>query len=521
MPNQDLQHPVNYRIPVKFLYSLIFSSSTAYFPLLLRRYTIIVQQKFIKNLAFLLILNIVVKPLWILGIQITVQNRVGVDDFGMYFTLLNFGYLFFIITDPGLNNYTNRETSGSPSFLKSRFVTIGILKLFLALFYGVFMIAAGKYIMGYSSRFLELLTPVILNIMLSSFLLFLRAALGGLQLFVWDSIAGVLDRVLMIGLCSLFLFAPALNESFSIDVFIYLQTAAYITTTIYGVSILALKKIPLVFKFNIALLGEILKNSYPYALLALLMSFYTRIDSVMIEKMYPAGAAEAGIYAQGFKLYEAGNMIAVLFAGLLLPVFSKMLANKERVGQIVDWSVRLLVIPAFFAALYGTFFSREIIDLLFVNEVEKTTAVFPILMWSFVAVAINYVYGTLLTAGGKLRFLNVLSAIGLATNLILNYILIPRYGALGAACATLITQGGVAAAQTLKSFTGYALQFRLSVVWPVLALAGINTAVFFLVRTLDAPTVPVLTVMITATAVAILYLKLIDVKAFLNLLKER
>ncbi len=479
------------------------------------------QQKFIKNLAFLLILNIVVKPLWILGIQITVQNRVGVDDFGMYFTLLNFGYLFFIITDPGLNNYTNRETSSNPSFLKSRFVTIGFLKLFLAVFYGIFMITVGQYIMGYSPRFLELLLPVILNIMLSSFLLFLRAALGGLQLFVWDSIAGVLDRVLMIALCSVFLFAPALNNNFSIDLFIYLQTVAYVVSIIYGVVVLAVKKIPLEFRFNFSLLSEVLKNSYPYALLALLMSFYTRIDSVMIEKIYPAGAAEAGIYAQGYKLYEAGNMIAVLFAGLLLPVFSKMLANKEPVGQIADWSVRLLVIPAFFAALYGTFFSHEIIDVLFLNETAKTAAVFPVLMWAFVAVAFNYVYGTLLTAGGELRFLNILSAGGLTVNLILNYLLIPRFGALGAAWATLATQGGVAGAQILKSFSSYPLQFKWGAALPVSALAGANILVFFLVRTLNLPAFPVLTMMIALTATAVFYLKLIDIKALLKLLKNR
>lgn len=479
------------------------------------------QQKFIKNLAFLLILNIVVKPLWILGIQITVQNRVGVDDFGMYFTLINFGYLFIIITDPGLNNYTNRETSGNPSFLKSRFITIGFLKLFLGVIYGVFMFLAGKYVMGYPPRFMELLSPVILNLVLSSFLLFLRASLAGLQLFVWDSIAGVLDRALMIILCGLFLFAPALNHHFSIDLFIYLQTAAYLAAIIYGAAVLAVKKIPLVFKFRFSLLSEVLKNSYPYALLALLMSFYTRIDSVMIEKIYPSGAAEAGIYAQGYKLYEAGNMIAVLFAGLLLPVFSKMLAGKEQVRQIADWSVRLLVIPSVFAALYCTFFGDEIIARIFVNEAEKTASVFPVLMWAFVAVAVNYVYGTLLTAGGELRFLNILSALGLTTNLVLNFILIPRYGALGAAYATLVTQGGVALAQTFKSFTGYGLQFRVKSVAPVLLLAGANIGVYFLVRTLNLPAFAVLTGMMTLTVIAGFLLKLIDVKAFLKLLNQR
>ena len=48
------------------------------------------QKKFISNLAFLVILNFLVKPIAIFGIDATVQNQVGADSYGIYFSLLNF-----------------------------------------------------------------------------------------------------------------------------------------------------------------------------------------------------------------------------------------------------------------------------------------------------------------------------------------------------------------------------------------------------------------------------------------------
>lgn len=469
----------------------------------------------------MLVINILIKPLWILGIQITVQNRVGVEDFGMYFTLLNFGFLFFIITDPGLNNYTNRETSASPAFLKSRFLTIAVFKVLLAVLFAAMLLVSGKYFMNYSDRFMNLLVPITLNLVLSSFLLFLRSAIAGLQLFVWDSIAGVLDRMFMIVLCGVFLFHPVLNESFTIDVFIYLQTIAYAFAILYGTVVLVLKKIPLIFRFKMSLLGEVIQQTYPYALLALFMSFYTRIDSVMIERLAVDGTGDAGIYAQGFKLYEAGNMVAVLFAGLLLPVFSNMLQKRENVGEIADWSLRLLVIPSVFIALFCSMYGGYVIDFLFVHEIEQTARLFPVLMWAFVAVALNYIYGTLLTAGGKLKFLNILALSGAAGNLFLNYLLIPRYGALGAAWATLLTQGLVAVGQTAKSFTLYKLVFqRGSLLWVTLLIAG-NLLVFWLVSYFEFSNDLIAVVMIPLTFASLFYFKIIDFKSIFKLLKTR
>ena len=69
----------------------------------------------------------------------------------------------------------------------------------------------------------------------------------------------------------------------------------------------------------------ILKKSYPYAILTLLMASYNRFDAILLERLLPNGSQQAGIYAQAFRILDAAAMFALLFAGLLLPMFSKMI----------------------------------------------------------------------------------------------------------------------------------------------------------------------------------------------------
>jgi O-antigen/teichoic acid export membrane protein len=185
----------------------------------------------------------------------------------------------------------------------------------------------------------------------------------------------------------------------------------------------------------------ILKQSFPFAILVLLMTFYNRLDSVMLGYLLPAGvgAEQAGIYAKAFLLLEAGNMIAYLFSIQLIPVFSRMIKHKENVEQLVKLSFILLVTPALVVSV-GCFFYSSELSAIINHGVMDSAAEFSILMLCFTAVSTTYIFGTLLTANGNLKQLNTMAIIGICINLVLNFILIPHYKAYGSAISSLITQ---------------------------------------------------------------------------------
>jgi len=395
------------------------------------------RKKFITNLLFLVSLNLLIKPFWIFGIDMTVQNTVGSSEYGFYFALFNFSLLFNIFLDLGITNFNNRNIARHHQLLSKHFSNIIGLKFLLGFFY-ILIIFIGAFLIDYNERQIQFLLILAGNQFLLSLIMYMRSNISGIQLFKTDSMLSVLDRLLMIFIVGFLLLNY--RSSFKIEWLIYSQSAAYIITSLVAFFILKAKSVGLTFKFNLKFFLVILRKSYPYALLVLLMTSYTRIDSVMIERLLPDGNTQAGIYAHGFRILDASSQYALLFATLLLPMFAKMLMNKENTAHLVKISFLLLVIPAVVVAVNFSFFRNDIIYVLYNDHIEESAKVFEVLILGFIPISVSYIFGTLLTANGNLKELNIMASIGVVLNLTLNFILIPNLKAYGAALASLITQ---------------------------------------------------------------------------------
>ncbi|MCK5169711.1 MAG: oligosaccharide flippase family protein [Bacteroidales bacterium] len=406
------------------------------------------KRKFFTNLSLLLLLNLLIKPFWIFGIDRTVQNVVGAEEYGLYFSLFNFSLLLNMLLDFGITNYNNRNIAQNHQLLSKSLSNIVGLKMILAILYAIITIVVGLFI-GYECRQFQLLLFLILNQFIASFILYLRSNLSGLHYFKTDSIISVLDRALVIIICGILLWGGVTETDFKIEWFVYAQTVAYVLTLIITLVIVYNKAELLSLNFDRTYFIVTLKKSYPFALLALLMIFYYRVDSVMLERMLIDGKEQAGIYAQGFRILDAAAMFAFLFAVLLLPIFSRMIKHKEPVNQLTLFSFLLLIVPVLGVTFASYFYRVELIDLLYHQHVEISSSIFGVLILCFIGISASYIFGTLLTAKGNLKELNVLAAGGVAINIILNLVLIPKYYALGAAIASLITQSFTAIIQII------------------------------------------------------------------------
>ncbi len=410
------------------------------------------QRKFLTNLALLLFLNVLVKPFWIFGIDRTVQNVVGVVDYGFYFSIFNFAFLFSILLDAGVTNFNNRNIARHHQMLGKHFSSIIILKLLLLLVY-VAVIFTAAMVIGYNGAQMKLLAVVAFNTFLLSFILYLRSNISGLLLFKTDSILSILDRVLMILICGVLLWGNITDESFRIEWFVYAQTAAYMMTMLIALAIVIKKAAFKRLRWNRLFFIMILKKSYPFALLILLMSVYNRVDSVFIERLLPGelGYQQSGVYAMAFRLLDAANQMAMLFAVLLLPIYSRMLKQKLNIEEMVKLPFTILITIAAITAIGSFFYCHEIMSLLYTRHGEETLVeyalriddaakIFSIIMFGFIGTAIMYVFSTLLTANSNLKQLNKVAAIGILINFTLNIVLVPVYLAVGSAYASLTTQ---------------------------------------------------------------------------------
>jgi O-antigen/teichoic acid export membrane protein len=410
------------------------------------------QKKILQNLLFLLILNLLIKPFWLLGIDRAVQNTIGNQEYGFYWALFNFSYIFQIFLDVGINSFNNRNIAQHHQLLSKYFSSIIVLKLLLTLFYIILLFAVGL-IIGYTDRSLKILGFLAFNQIIASYILYLRSNISALQYFKTDSIFSVLDRTFMIILCGIALWSNLIQQAFRIEWFVYIQTISYSLTAFLAFMFVYNKTQYFRFRFNKTLFLLILKNSYPFAILTLLMSLYTRVDGVMIERLLPdpTGKIQTGIYSQSYRVLDALNMIAFLFATLLLPIFSKMLKTKEDIRDLATTSFRIFFFPATILIIACFAYSEQIMALLYHHNDEYSARIFRFLILNFLSMGSVYIFGTLLTANANLSFLNITSAIGMGLNIVLNFILISRYQAFGAVIATLLTQFLVSIIQVLKA----------------------------------------------------------------------
>ena len=416
------------------------------------------RRKFLTNLGFLLFLNLLIKPFWVFGIDRTVQNLVGVEAFGFYFVVFNFSFLFNILLDLGITNFNNRNIAQNHHLLSKHFSGILLMKLLLALLYlfVTFFVAIWKY----NPDQLKLLGVLAFNQFLISFILYLRSNISGLLMFKTDSFLSVLDRMLMIVFCGVLLWGHVTSTPFRIEWFVYSQTAAYVFTAITALLIVVKKAKFKRLNWNWPFFLMIVKQSAPFALLVLFMTFYNRLDPVMLGTLLEKskGNEQAGIYASGFRLFDAVNMIAYLFSVLLIPVFSKMIKHKENVEHMVKLSFTLIITPAILIALGSYFYSNELMAMLYNAHLHDSAHVFQILMGGFVAVSITYIFGTLLTANGNLKELNIIAFCGLLISFFCNLFLIPKFLAIGSAYASLITQFSTAIVQVIVAVKVFKLK---------------------------------------------------------------
>ena len=389
-----------------------------------------------------------IKPLWIFGVDMGVQNLTGANEYGTYASLFSFSIILNILLDLGLTNFNNKNIAQHSQLLVKYFSNMVVMKFLLGVLYAIICLSVGL-LMGYDTHQFYLLYFLIGNQFLLSFILYLRSNLSGLHLFKTDSFISITDRTLMLLICGGLLYFPATRQKFHIEWFVYSQTVAYLTTFFIAFFIVLRHAKVFKFKFDFTFLVLIFKQSYPFALLVLLMSLYSRIDIVMIERMLPDGRIQAGIYSQAFRIIDAVSMFAFLFATLLLPIFARMIKQKENVTQLVRLSYLLLLVPTIVFSCVSVFYSKDLIGLLYKQHVEEAASIYTILIIGYNAVSTSYIFGTLLTANNNVKQLNYMALIGVVTNIGLNIIFIPIYKAWGAAFSSLITQGITALIQAL------------------------------------------------------------------------
>ena len=189
-------------------------------------------------------------------------------------------------------------------------------------------------------------------------------------------------------------------------------------------------------KFSSATASSLLKKSWPLMFTAVMISLYMQIDIVMLK---PLGAKAVGIYSAAARISEAWYFIPVAIVTSVMPaIIQARKTDQNRYMKRLQNLYDLLVAISLPIALLISFSANFIINLLYGDQFQGAGIMLSIHIWSGIFVFLGSASSQYLLAEGYTVISFKRTALGAIVNILLNIWLIPVYGGVGSAVATLI-----------------------------------------------------------------------------------
>ena len=200
------------------------------------------------------------------------------------------------------------------------------------------------------------------------------------------------------------------------------------------------KKLTTIGRPTRAAVSSLLRLSIPLGLGAVAVAIYYRLDSILVYQI--SGSEEAGFYAAAYRLVDQVQIIPIAIVGALFPLISEAAAkNPERLRRFVASAWEILLGLAFPIVAIGMVLAHPLAGLLFGAEFEGPTGTVLILIWPVViAIFLGYLGGALVPAVNLVKVWTFIAFGGVILCVVLCLLLIPPFGANGAAIATVATE---------------------------------------------------------------------------------
>jgi len=183
----------------------------------------------------------------------------------------------------------------------------------------------------------------------------------------------------------------------------------------------------------------LLFESWPAILSGMIIMLYMRIDQIMIGQML--GPKEVGLYSAALTISEAWYFVPMAIVSSFMPSIVEAKAISE--SLYVDRLQKLFSLMAcigYAIAIPVTLLANVIIKMLYGATFSESAIVLTIHVWAGLFVSLGLARGPWILAEGLVKYSFATTAIGAIINIVFNFYLIPMYGIIGAALATVVAQ---------------------------------------------------------------------------------
>jgi O-antigen/teichoic acid export membrane protein len=386
------------------------------------------------------------------------SRQLGPTRFGQLSTVIAFVAVLLPLTDLGIGAVVVRDAAKNATRLP-RLVgnALGIALVGAPLLLGA---AAGIAWVAYRdqntvrSGLLFALAGLAFTSVLSAY----APAFQARSRFGWVTLSDLLGRLACTG---------ALLTAVFMGASVVVLSALLVVAPVIAMTVLALRahhEQRLRPAFQVREWGPLIKDALPIGASLVIFALYFRIDLLMLG--FFRGPSDVGDYAVAYRIVEAILAVPAVFTAAAFPILSAA-SGTARFSNVGSRIADAMVLAGMFVASAGVVLSPGLVSTVAGDAYSGAASALAVLMVATGLSFLTAVWGNVLITGGQTGFLLRFSAVNLSINVILNAVLIPWVGVVGAAVATLVTELLAAVVAYRRCRTR--LDVRLN--WPTLGRA--------------------------------------------------
>lgn len=365
-------------------------------------------------------------------VMVSIARIFGVQEFGKIALAITITSILFFVADFGLTIYSTREVARDNSIigaLAATSIRIKIVSSGLTLFIAWLVTT----LLNYPPDTTLLIYLFSGSAIIFSFSSFFIGILRGSNRFDNEAIIYFVQNVMLL---LLVLLVIKLDQSIVNIAFAFIASrVAGLLTSLYFYYRLKGKHY---LSASFLTVKDVSRKSFPFATHALFGIIYMQADTVFLSKM--SGDIEVGLYQAAMRIIIVLLYLQEIMVTAFFPSLSKL--YKYSIKELIKKSKRLnfyLFILALPLSLSITLIGSMIIDVVYTPEYSNAALFLQILSSLILLRFLGSTYGILLSASDNqhLRMFSVIMAFLL--NIGINSVLIPKYGAMGAAITAMIT----------------------------------------------------------------------------------
>jgi O-antigen/teichoic acid export membrane protein len=385
-----------------------------------------------KNTSVLFMAQLIT---YVIGFFITMYTAryLGTEGFGILSLALSITAITGIFADLGLGSLMIREIARDKSLTSKFFSNTLLIKFFLS-FLTIGITIAIVHIFKYPEPVTIVIYIITLSTLINAFNGVLVSIFQAYENMGYVSVGTILNSVIM--LAGTFI---GIYYKFDILFFATIYVIANILTLAVSLFIyawkLSLPKIEIDFSFW----KPNLKEALPFGIAGIFVIIYYQIDSIMLSVL--SGTEAVGLYNAAYRLIYLFLSLYNVYTIAIFPVMSSFFkTSKESLSFAFERSFKYLLIISLPLTIGTILVAKKIILLVYGANYLPSVLALQVLVWTIIFMFLNGLAGNLLGAANRQPVVTKITGVGAVINILLNLILIPEFGFVGAAAATVVTE---------------------------------------------------------------------------------